>query len=575
MNITFKSLSGSGFLSLGEFSVDLSEQGFVLVQGRNNESSVPQSNGSGKSSIFDAIFWTITGETLRGATDVVNEHMKSSGCLCSLKFLIDGTEYEIVRSKSHSVKGTCCEFYENGELLSDQVKKSQEMISKTIPSASSEILGSIVLLGQGLPYKFSSLSPSRRKDLLETMSGSSSQIDKVKWQLDCLEEEHSKFTRDATTKIAQLNADNHSSVTTRESLVAQQESVKDPQTVKNEINRLQDEIVNFTNACSDAQTLEESLRSQQTPIITAIDNLRTYISDQKAQRRQLVESLSQLKLGVCPTCNRPYDVTEEMTARKVDTESRIQQIDATIVQLDIKLNDMVAKSNEISQRVSEQHNLVTGYNYKISSHHQEVMRLQSSLGLSEDIQSKIDEIDRMTKERNIELVELHKVIEERQELLECIGYLKRQLSRDFKGYMLEEVIKFMSSRAEYYSEFLFTTSSRVSIELSGNKILILVGGRLYENLSGGERQRVDLAVQFALRDMLVITSGFSCNLLVLDEAFDNLDAQGSESLIRLVTTEFSDIDSVYIVTHHSQIAIPYDKGLTVVKGQDGISRIEE
>ena len=81
-------------------------------------------------------------------------------------------------------------------------------------------------------------------------------------------------------------------------------------------------------------------------------------------------------------------------------------------------------------------------------------------------------------------------------------------------------------------------------------------------------------VQFALRDLLSVTSGFTCNFLVLDEAFDNLDAQGTSSLVNLVTSEFSDVESVFIVTHHSQISIPYDKEICIVKNSSGVSSVE-
>ena len=158
--------------------------------------------------------------------------------------------------------------------------------------------------------------------------------------------------------------------------------------------------------------------------------------------------------------------------------------------------------------------------------------------------------------------------------LTTVQFLKRQVSRDFKGYVLEEVIKFLSMRAESYGNYLFD-SRKIKVSLSGNKILIYIGDRLYENLSGGERQRIDLCVQFALRDMLMTTTGFSCNLLVLDEAFDNLDSQGSDNLISLVTTEFSDVNSVFTVTHHTDISIPYDSMITVTKNSNGISEVGE
>lgn len=260
--------------------------------------------------------------------------------------------------------------------------------------------------------------------------------------------------------------------------------------------------------------------------------------------------------------------------KKSSLESQIAELENLVTQLNAKLSGLVSQMSKYEETYRNLTGVKTSCQFTINECHRKIVELNNSLGAASGLSDKIKEIEESIKSNKIQRHDIEDESVETQQYLDCIGYLKRQLSRDFKGYMLEEVIKFLSSRSEYYSDFLFSTGSKIEVTLSGNKILISVGGRLYENLSGGERQRVDLAVQFALRDMLVTTSGFSCNLLVLDEAFDNLDAQGSESLVKLVTTEFFDIDSVFIVTHHSEIDIPYDQSLVVTKGPNGISSVE-
>ena len=73
----------------------------------------------------------------------------------------------------------------------------------------------------------------------------------------------------------------------------------------------------------------------------------------------------------------------------------------------------------------------------------------------------------------------------------------------------------------------------------------------------------------------IIAVGHLCCLFVLDEAFDNLDAQGSESLVTLITSEMTEIDSIFIITHHADIAVPYDKIIEVIKNEQGVSSIIE
>ena len=116
----------------------------------------------------------------------------------------------------------------------------------------------------------------------------------------------------------------------------------------------------------------------------------------------------------------------------------------------------------------------------------------------------------------------------------------------------------------------------MSIELNGNNIDISFNGKEYEDLSGGERQKVDIVMQLSIRKMLCSYLNISANMLVLDEVFDNLDSVGCQKVIDLITSELSDIDTVFIVSHHaSELNIPYDKKIMVVKDKSAVSKLYE
>ena len=94
-------------------------------------------------------------------------------------------------------------------------------------------------------------------------------------------------------------------------------------------------------------------------------------------------------------------------------------------------------------------------------------------------------------------------------------------------------------------------------------------------LSGGEKQKVDIIVQFALRDMLCNYLGFDCNILVLDEVFDNLDSVGCDKVIQLITNKVNSVNSIYIITHHAEeLDIPVDRYLVVEKDSTGVSFVK-
>ena len=131
----------------------------------------------------------------------------------------------------------------------------------------------------------------------------------------------------------------------------------------------------------------------------------------------------------------------------------------------------------------------------------------------------------------------------------------------------------MNHKSEEYSPYLFERQGLVRLEIDGNNINIYLGNRRFEDLSGGEGRRVDIILQLIQRDLARNESGFSSNLLVLDEILDNLDATGADAVINLLEYKSPDINSLLIVSHKPDINIPSDSTLTVVKNSDQISRI--
>lgn len=97
MHIKFEHIDIEGFMSIEKGSLDLNNQGYVLINGiNNNPTDASKSNGSGKSSIIEAIVYALTGETIRGTKDIVNK-VSSNGCKIILDFKVDNDSYRIIR----------------------------------------------------------------------------------------------------------------------------------------------------------------------------------------------------------------------------------------------------------------------------------------------------------------------------------------------------------------------------------------------------------------------------------------------------------------------------------------------
>ena len=158
--------------------------------------------------------------------------------------------------------------------------------------------------------------------------------------------------------------------------------------------------------------------------------------------------------------------------------------------------------------------------------------------------------------------------------LDVVNKFGTAVSRDFRGFLLKNLIDYIDKTAKEYSECVFDTD-KISFSLNGNNIDISYCNKSYENLSSGERQKVDIIIQFSIRDMLCRCLGFSCNILVLDEIFDGLDSIGCQKVIELISTKISDIQSIFVVTHRADLSIPYDKIILVEKDNRGISTVND
>lgn len=84
----------------------------------------------------------------------------------------------------------------------------------------------------------------------------------------------------------------------------------------------------------------------------------------------------------------------------------------------------------------------------------------------------------------------------------------------------------------------------------------------YETLSGGEKQRVDVAMAFAMHDL--VSHNANINVLIMDEVFEGLDSDGVEAVYELVRMKAETGKCVYIVTHAMELDSSFTKRIQVM-----------
>lgn len=644
MNIKFKNINIENFLSIGEASIDFSNNGYTLVKGINNsKDDLATSNGSGKSSLFEAICWCLTGETIRGIKSDISNINTDGGAYVELNLEVSGDVWRIIRTKDHKQYKTNLKLFKNGLDISGKgIRDTAKILSDNLPDLTSSLIGSVIILGQGLPQRFSNNTPSGRKDVLEKLSKSDFMIEDLKDRIakrklylskelrkyeDAVLENESKLS----VLLNKLNKDKE-----------QLDNIKDKESLEDILNNLINSQEKMTIDSRDIEeklniTVEnvQQLRLKYSDLSKKKSEITLKISNEKLQKVSEEDSLKSSLLGnltedaaylkskiesleseikkinsikdICPTCGQKLigvkkpsteSLRKDLQDNKESYNNILNKISEINKNYENKLNDLEKffnrKLDDLTFRLKEDLNSTVSEGNRLKD---ESLALKSQLdSIKENIKRNTDEVNRIKLEINTIDVTRNSLIQDinslenekididekimyntkRKELfeskLDIINKFNTFISRDFRGYLLNSVIDFINKRAKDYSNSIFNTD-KIDFSLDGNNINISYCGKQYENLSGGERQKVDLIIQFSIRDMLCKFLNFSCNILIVDEIFDNLDSIGCQKIVNLISTKLQDINNIYVVTHRGDLEIPYDAEITVEKDEKGISRI--
>lgn len=620
MNICFKKVTLHNFLSFGDAEVNLDDSSYTLVSGINNcKSDLAKSNGSGKSSLWESIIWVLTGDTIRGTKDVVNRYGKD-GTFVELIFNIDKNNYRIIRYKDYSNIGTNLKIYFNGEDKSGKgIRDTEKLLEEYLPDINSSLLGSVIILGQGLPQRFTNNTPSGRKEVLEKLSKSDFMIEDIKVKLsnrkqflnnelrkyqDLILEEESKKSVYEKQLVNLLNEKENLIPEDFDSIISSlNNKINENESISNSLlTQISDKNLEITLNRDTYKNKEKEYEVSKSNLIKEFNlNLQPIIKEEtdiQIQIKTLSQEITKLESikDICPTCGQKlpdvhkvdttnlrnklneYNVKfEEIKLRKKEQQEKDDlTFDETNNSYIKQLEELDTKYNSLYKDLSELNNKQSIVKSDIYNDKLELDKIKIR---KDNYENKIKTIDKDLEEANnqINLLKdnlLYNNIEKDniEARLNIVNKMLTIATRDFRGFLLSEVIKFINQKAKEYCKEIFDTEE-IEFKLDGNNIFIGYCGKQYENLSGGEKQKIDLIIQFSIRDMLTRYLDFSSNILVLDEIFDNLDSIGCQKVLNLISNKLTDISSIYIITHHSDIDIPADNELIILKDENGISKV--
>ena len=391
MNIKFKSIDIYGFRSLNKVSVSLDNQGIVIVKGINEYEDKATSNGSGKSSIFEALIYAIFEETSSGEKDVENRILKD-GYSIDLKFDIDNDHYRIFRQCKKD-KSTVS-FYKNEEDISARNKTDTNKLIQNILNINKNIFLDSIFLSQNAVTNLASLSPTARKERLEILTNTDQIIEEFKEKIKERQNQYEANCVDCRSNIDKNNGKKESlnnqiqqlqyKIEEQKQEIERKKQLGDIKDIEQQIDKLnenirnneesisavEESIINIDNSIKEFNNKIEEYNNQynelQTKILqkqSDISSLQFDLTKQDSEKQHIQQDIERIKQEIekiknsdtCPTCGRKYDNINEEHINQL-----IQEKNNLIKDNTVKIQQIEKVKDEINSKLYLENNVYEG-----------------------------------------------------------------------------------------------------------------------------------------------------------------------------------------------------------------------
>ena len=618
--IQFKKVIVHNFGSYGHAELELQNRGFCLVSGQNlYAKDNAMSNGSGKSFLWSAVCFALTGETINGIkTNLKNINAEDNDCYVQLDFNYNKDSFIVIRSITP--KSDLKIYKNNTDLSGKGIRESEKKLQELLPDLSKDLIASTIIIGQGMPNKFSSFSPSGRKELLEKLTKSDFMIADLKLRIQTRQQELTTKAKEFSDSLL-VNTTQLKSYQDRLQMLASAIQNSNKPDFESQLNFYTENLSSITSQEKSLSTtlksLEEHLEQLNAKLFclseekskVCAEELEAFnsshnklLADKNCHNLNVTNirnEINKLKaiVDTCPTCGQKIPNIQKPDVTPL--EKQLIKANTALQETQDKLEKCLQQHREYVQQIEEAFkaelsnltSAITDVKQQIASTKTAIQAKQAELNVTQTAYNKIlydkqnwdKHIENQKKElENVEtevarLTNLIEIIniskEEYDQRLSTIKKMDSLIRRDFRGYLLSNIIDYIDSKAKDYCNIVFGTRD-LSLSLNGNALDITYCNKVFDGLSGGEKQRVDLILQLAIRDLLTSYLSLSSNILVLDEITDFLDKKSCQAVMHLLEKELKTVESVFIISHHSEeLDIPVDSEVKVIKNTVGISEL--
>ena len=531
--IQFQKLTYKNFLSTGNnpITIQLNKSKSTLIVGNN---------GSGKSTILDALSFALFGRAHRnvnkpGLINSVNGKL----CEVSVEFETAGHQFKVVRG----IHPQTFEVWQNGKMIDQQtnVRDYQKFLEQNILKLNHKSFHQIVVLGSSSFIPFMQLKSHDRRDVIEDLLDINI-FSKMKVILR---------ERNARTK-EQIRNSKISVDAQKDKIEYQKKHLNQLETINEEAKQSFDEEIKDCQEKLKAFRLElEKYPYGLEQKLKTLRNIKDELTTEKGKCNHVMKHLVDTAKFFennddCPTCTQPIN-PQLKNAMLIEVKDQAKKTQQEINHNEPKYNSTCLAIEQARDDI----NSMLDTNRKINWCSDRITQLQSKEVKEVDMKKPLQDLIDMT----YKLGEMQETFNNATKDLLYNGVASEMLKDT--GIRTKVIKEYLPAMNTLINKYLQVLEFFVAFNLDENFQETIKSRHrdtfVYDNFSEGEKMRIDLSLLFAWRQIAKMKNSTNTNLLLLDETFDSsLDEDGVDNLMKILLT-LEDGSNTFIISHKPDI----------------------
>ena len=545
--ITFKKLRYKNFLSTGNQFTE------IVFDKNSFNTLVVGNNGAGKSTILDALTFSLFGKSYRGVSksQLVNS-VNEKGTEVEIEFEIGTVKWKIVRC----IKPNKFNIFKNDEILNQDAHANaqQTWLETVVLKMNYKSFTQIVILGSSNFVPFMQLSASNRREVIEDI------LDiKIFSQMNSVVKDRVKIVKD---QIRELE---YKLMTLEEKYEMQQTFIDEIEALgKKDISAkkksIKGHIKEQENLLSEQKELEKSLESKNKELENfsgARQKLRK-LGNLKGKITQKVSTFTKehkffTDNVTCPTCTQP--IAEDFRINKItDSQNKAKELQSGYKELEEAIKEEELREStfiKISDEVTSLTHGISQVNTKISGYQRQVRDLEQEIQtLTTKLEDRNIEHEKLTDFKNQFEIASTDADSKKDDIIRYNfvfdllkdGGVKTKIIRKYLPLINQQVNRYLQMM-DFYINFSLDEEFNESIKSPIHEDFS------YSSFSEGEKMRIDLALLFTWREVAKIKNSLNCNLIIFDETFDSsLDGFGTDEFLRIIRFVVEKAN-IFVISH--------------------------